>query len=93
MTTGSPLAVQWLRLGTLIARVLGSNPGQETKIQQAVWHRQKKVMILKMISKHVRRMNEPKKYLVGEMNITLSYIGLWGMKVRELLGITTTLMI
>ena len=58
MTTGSPLAVQWLRLGTLIARVLGSNPGQETKIQQAVWHRQKKVMILKMISKHVRRMNE-----------------------------------
>ena len=58
MTTGSPLAVQWLRLGTLIARVLGSNPGQETKIPQALWHRQKKVMILKMISKHVRRMKE-----------------------------------
>ena len=38
-------------------------------------------------------MNEPKKYLVGEMNITLSYIGLWEMKVKELLGITTTLMI
>ena len=38
-------------------------------------------------------MNEPKKYLVGEMNITLSNIGLWGMKVKELLVITTTLMI
>ena len=47
MTTGSPLAVQWLRLGTLIARVLGSNPGQETKIPQAVWHRQKKSHDLK----------------------------------------------
>ena len=47
MTTGSPLAVQWLRLGTSIARVLGSNPGQETKIPQAVWHRQKKSHDLK----------------------------------------------
>ena len=31
MTTGSPLMAQWLKLGTIIARVLGSNPGQETK--------------------------------------------------------------
>lgn len=36
-------------------------------------------------------MNEPNKYLVGKINITLSYTGLWEMKVKELLGTTTTL--
>ena len=36
------LVVQWLGLGTLAAKALGSIPGQGTKILQAMWCSQKK---------------------------------------------------
>ena len=39
---GNSLAVQWLGLCAFTAEGLGSFPGQETKMPQAVRHRQKK---------------------------------------------------
>ena len=44
-TLRNSLAVQWLKLGTLTAGVLGWIPGQGTKIPQAAWHSQKKKSI------------------------------------------------
>lgn len=41
VSLGVCLVVQWLGLGTFIAKGLGSIPGQGTKIPQDTWHGQK----------------------------------------------------
>ena len=41
---GNSLAVQWLGLHALMAKSLGSIPGQETKISRAVYRSQKKTV-------------------------------------------------
>ena len=42
--SGNSLAVQWLGLHALMAKSLGSIPGQETKISRAVYRSQKKTV-------------------------------------------------